>query len=267
MAGAPDRGGGWVMFMRWAELAFLHWPVPVELLRPLVPAPLEIDTFDGEAWVGVVPFRMERTRARLAPRVPTASTFPEINVRTYVRGGGRSGVWFFSLDAASRLAVRGARATLNLPYHHAEMAMAHAPPATPLLTPSSDLPPEPEPAMNFGRSTFGPGGVRFVSRRTGRGAAAEFAGTYRATGDVYRAMPGSLDHWLTERYHLFGQRRGGAVYAMEVRHAPWPLQPGAAVVERNTMAAASGVELPETPPLVHVAGALDVHAWPPERIR
>jgi uncharacterized protein len=99
--------GKWIMFMRWADLAFLHWPVPVETIRPLVAAALTIDTFEGVAWVGVVPFRMERTRAGLAPPVRTASTFPEINVRTYVRGGGRSGVWFFSLDAASRLAVWG----------------------------------------------------------------------------------------------------------------------------------------------------------------
>src|SRR5690349_18551619 len=110
--------------MRWRDLLFAHWPVPVEAVRPLVPAGLEIDTFDGQAWVGVVPFRMEGVAPRFLPSVPGPSAFPELNVRTYVRRGRRAGVWFFSLDAASRVAVEGARLGFHLPYYRAAMSVA-----------------------------------------------------------------------------------------------------------------------------------------------
>ena len=108
--------------MDWVDLLFLHWPVDTAALRPHVPAELELETFDGAAWVGVVPFRMARTRARFAPPVPTARDFPELNVRTYVRRRGEGGVWFFSLDAASRMAVEVARRWFGLPYFRARMA-------------------------------------------------------------------------------------------------------------------------------------------------
>lgn len=223
------------MFMRWTELAFLHWRVPPEVLRPLVPSSLELDTFDGSGWLGIVPFRMEGTRIRAAPGIPTATDFFEVNVRTYVRGAGRSGVWFMSLDAASRLAVWGARLGLNLPYHHATIDVT-----------ANDV------------------GVRYASRRVGRGPAAQLEVTYGPKGKVYRAAPGSLDHWLTERYCLFGQRRSGAVYYIDVHHAPWPLQPGRAIISSSTLAEAAGLDLPETQPeVVHYSRSLDVLAWPP----
>lgn len=221
--------------MRWSDLAFLHWPVPAEVLCRLIPRQLTLDTFQGTGWLGVVPFRMEDTRYRWGPRIPTATTFPEVNVRTYVRGAGRTGVWFLSLDAASRLAVRGARWMLNLPYHHASMQ------------------------MQLGRDE-----VRYSSRRTGRDhPAAEFEAAYGATGAVFQTAAGTLEHWLTERYCLFGQHRSGAVYYLDVHHLPWPLQPGATRVERNTLALAGGVPLPDTAPIVHTARSIDVWAWLP----
>lgn len=219
--------------MRWSDLAFLHWPVTADALRPLIPRELTLDIFDGTAWLGVVPFQMQKTRYRWAPRIPTATDFHEVNVRTYVHSGDRAGVWFLSLDAASRLAVWGARSMLNLPYHHATMQMQ-----------------------------LSPNEVRYTSRRTGR-PAAEFQAAYRATGEIFHAEPGTLEHWLTERYCLFGQQRSGLVYYLDVHHLPWPLQQGAATLERNTLAEASGVQLPDRAPLVHVAKTLDVWAWPP----
>ncbi|CAN5694477.1 DUF2071 domain-containing protein [soil metagenome] len=231
--------------MRWTDLAFLHWPVPAALLRPLVPAELELDTFEGDAWLGIVPFRMEGTRARPAPPIPTATNFPELNVRTYVRagrrGGGRAGVWFFSLDAASRLAVLGARLSVNLPYFRAAMNM------------TGDL----------------EEGVHFTSRRHGDrgGEQADFRGSYRARGAVFETAPGSLEHWLTERYCLFGRFRSGAVYFMDVHHLPWPLREGRVDLELNSMAEAAGIPLhPDTRPLVHVAGSLDVRGWLPGKL-
>src|SRR5262249_24967365 len=118
-----DAGmASWSVFMRWHQLLFMHWPVGVDRLRPLIPPGLELDTFEGEAWLGVVPFRMSGIRHRLMPPVPGTSAFPELNVRTYVRQGGRSGVWFFSLDAANWMAVRTARTLFHLPYFNARMS-------------------------------------------------------------------------------------------------------------------------------------------------
>ena len=223
----------WVGRMRWCDLAFLHWPVAPDVVRPLVPSELRIDTYDGQAWVGVVPFRMDGVRLRGVPPIPTTYAFPEINVRTYVRGGARAGVWFFSLDATSRLAVRGARLLYNLPYYDAEIA----------ITPGADV-------------------VHYDSRRVHRDAPnAEFRGHYRAISDVYQAMPGTLDHFLVERYCMFisDERRGLGV--LDIDHPPWPLQHGTADIARNTMAQAAGIVLPRGKPIVHFARALEVHAW------
>jgi uncharacterized protein YqjF (DUF2071 family) len=232
--------------MRWCDLAFLHWPVSAAVLRPLVPEGLQIDTYEGHAWVGVVPFRMEGVRLRGAPPVPTTHAFPELNVRTYVRAAGRAGVWFFSLDAASRLAVRGARFLYNLPYYDAEMAIART---RPTASSSSD------------------DWIAYDSRRVHRDApAAEFRARYGATGDVYEPQPGSLDHFLVERYCLFMFEESRGLGILDIDHHPWPLQPGGAEIAVNTMAAAAGIELPPIPPLVHFARALDVRAWLSHRV-
>src|SRR3954471_3105776 len=116
-------GAPWVMRMRWVDLLFAHWPMPVEALRPLVPPMLEIETFDRTAWLGIVPFRMEDVAPRFLPAPPVAGRFPELNVRTYVRHRGRRGVWLLSVDAANRLAVEGARLGFHLPYMHARMSV------------------------------------------------------------------------------------------------------------------------------------------------
>src|ERR671939_467164 len=118
----PLPKGAWVLRMRWLDLLFMHWPVPETSLRSLVPPALKLDTFDGSAWLGITPFRMERARPRFLPTVPWLSSFPELNVRTYVTAEGKPGIWFFSLDAHNPVAVRLARATFGLPYLDAEMS-------------------------------------------------------------------------------------------------------------------------------------------------
>src|SRR5215210_3215140 len=118
----PVPSGPWVLGMGWRDLLFMHWPVEVDALRSLVPPALSIDTFEGSAWLGVVPFDMTGVRPRFLPAVPGLSHFPEINLRTYVTAEGRPGIWFFSLDAHNRVAVRLARATFHLPYFDAEMS-------------------------------------------------------------------------------------------------------------------------------------------------
>jgi hypothetical protein len=226
------------MRMRWRDLLFAHWKVPVEALRPLVPPQLEIDTFASQAWLGVVPFRMEDVAPRFLPAPPGPGAFPELNVRTYVRHGRRAGVWFLSLDAASRLAVEGARLAFHLPYYRATMS-----------------------------SETEAGWVEYRSERNdARGPAATFAGRYRPIGPAEPAPAGSLAEFLTDRRGLFAADRDGRLSWTAIRHAPWPLQPAEAEIERNTMAAVHGIELPAEPPLLHFAGRLDVRAWWPRPI-
>jgi uncharacterized protein YqjF (DUF2071 family) len=220
--------------MRWHDLAFLHWPVGADGLRALVPSLLDLDLFEGQAWVGITPFRMSGVRPRWLPSMPGVSAFPELNVRTYVSAGGQPGVWFFSLDAGSSVAVRIARVTFGLPYYRARMALRSA-----------------------GEH------VQYESVRTHRGAPpAAFLARYGPTGDPARSRPGSLDLWLTERYCLYAVDSAGTVYRGEIEHEPWPLQAAHAEIEANTMATAARITLPSLPPRVHFARRLDVVAWP-----
>lgn len=225
----------WVMHQRWTNLLFAHWRVAPDALRPLLPSSLTLDTFQGEAWVGVIPFHMSNVRPRGIPPLPWVSSFHELNVRTYVRLGGRAGVWFFSLDASNPLAVRAARAAVHLPYYDARMGMKVAP----------------------------DGSVAYHSERTHRGAPpAVFDATYRPEGEAHRAAPGTLEHFLVERYELFSTSRRGLLH-VTIAHQPWPLQRASARIERSTMAAAAGIALTGHPAHLHFAARVDVRTWPP----
>jgi uncharacterized protein len=222
----------WMMAMRWEHLLFAHWPVQVEDLRPHVPEELEVETFDGSAWIGITPFQMTATRPRLVPSA-LGLRFPELNVRTYVRSGERPGIWFFSLDAASRLAVRAARVGFFLPYFDARMSLAVRGEA-----------------------------VEFNSHRIEGGASeADLKVTYRPIGDVFHSSPGTLEHFLTERYVLFSMKRD-RLFAGDIHHVPWPLQPAEADIHLNTMTAQLGLSLPDREPILHFSRRLEVVAWP-----
>jgi uncharacterized protein YqjF (DUF2071 family) len=221
--------------MTWENLIFAHWPLEPAALRPLIPPVLDMEAFDGAAWLGIVPFRMRNVGFRRGPRVPWLSAFAELNVRTYVRAGDRPGVFFFSLDAANPVAVAVARRWYHLPYFNARMAVA----------------------------TVGDW-IDYRSVRRHRGfPSGEFRGRYRATRPVYHAEPGTLEHWLTERYCSYAVDARGRARRGEIQHAPWPLQPAEAEIAVNTVADAHGIVLPEITPLLHVARSLDVLAWQP----
>ena len=229
----------WVMRMRWTDLLFAHWPIDPDQLRPMLPDDLELDTFDGRAYLGIVPFLMEDVGVRGLPAPPLAGRFPELNVRTYVRQGRLSGVWFLSLDAASRIAVEGARTFFHLPYFRAEM----------------------------GITRDARGVVEYHSnRRDPRGPAASLDIRYRPTGPIERAAPGSLEAWLTDRPRLFASEQDGRLRRTEVRHAPWPLQPATAAISVESMAAAAGIHLPDEPPHLRYSARLDVVAWWPRPV-
>jgi uncharacterized protein YqjF (DUF2071 family) len=227
----PDRA--WHMTMSWLDLLFAHWSVPPDTLRALLPANLELDICEGRAWVGVVPFRMENVGPRGLNWLPGVSAFPELNVRTYVIHEGKPGVWFFSLDAANKLAVRAARVGFHLPYFDAKM-----------------------------RCVEREGWIEYRSDRRHRGVAGgTFAGRYRPTGDIYRSSPGTTEHWLTERYCLYAVDRRGAIRRSEIHHQPWPLQPAEAQIETCTVADAWGIRLTGAPELLHFVRRLDVIGW------
>jgi uncharacterized protein len=228
----PPPDGPWVMAQTWEDLLFAHWPVEPATLRRVVPPELPVDRFDGTAWIGVTPFQVRALRPRGLPPPPVASRFPEVNVRTYATLDGRPGIGFFSLDAASRFAVAGARRLYLLPYFHARMTIARDGPQ-----------------------------IRYSSRRDDpRSALAELAIEYGPIGAAFQARPGSLEYFLTERYCLYAQDAGRLKRA-EIHHEPWPLQPAEAEIEENTMPP-SGIELLDEAPLLHFSARQDVVIWP-----
>lgn len=227
----------WVLRMRWLDLLFAHWPVDAEQLRALLPEGLELDLFKGEVWLGIVPFTMADVAPRGVPALGRFSRFPEINVRTYVRHGDLPGIFFLSLDAASRPTVEGARRVVHLPYFRARMSSERI-----------------------------AGEIAYRTERIDRrGPPAAFEASYRPTGPVEPAVPGSLGAWLTGRKRLFSADRRGRIWRTEIDHEPWPLQPAEADVTLETMAAAHGLVLPDRAPHLRFAARLDVRAWPPSR--
>jgi uncharacterized protein YqjF (DUF2071 family) len=205
---------------KWRSLLFVHWEVRPEALRPLVPDALAIDTFEGRAYVGLVAFGMREVRpSRFLPALPTAANFEETNVRTYVHAAGRDpGVWFFSLDASSALAVLGARAFYHLPYWHARMAM------------ESD----------------GDGRTRYRSdRHWEEGSPASLDVRYERGEELAPVAPGSLEHFLVERYLLYAVTARGALLCGQVHHRPYPLRRARVIEMSESLVAAAGVVRPQ----------------------
>lgn len=312
----------WIMAQTWTDVLFAHWPVAAGRLRPLVPEALLLEEFDGFAWVGIVPFQLTGLRLRGLPALPSASRFRELNVRTYVRLAPKSdagaaprsddastrkparpGVYFFSLDAASRLAVWGARTFFRLPYHYAHMSIRsegewvqfesrradETEPTSETRPRSADL--SRQASAGEGKSAGGVDSDREAKSGTETGSESEAksgsparSGTetkgedetraqggsgaalrvrYRPTGEVFRAEPGTLDHFLIERYCLYTVLRAGRVLRVDIHHHPWPLQRAEAEFQENTIARASRIELPDRPPVLHYARRQNTVNWPP----
>src|ERR1700756_32726 len=198
----PLPSGPWIMAQSWHDLLFAHWPVDAAMLRPHIPAKLEIDTFDGRAWLGIVPFSMSGVRLRWTPPLPGLSAFPEFNVRTDVTAQREAGGW-----------------------------------------------------------------IEYRSDRCHPGApGSEFQGRYRGAGEFFEAQPGTLAHFLTERYCLYSATSKGRIYRGEIHHPPWLLQAAEAQITKNSMAEAAGLILHAEPPLLHFAKRQDMVAWAPDRI-
>ena len=227
----PLPARSWLLAQTWEQLLFAHWRVPVERLREHLPSELAVDTHEGEAWLGVTPFRVANLRFRGLPPLPYLSSFLELNCRTYVtHGGERPGIWFFSLDASSRLAVEAARRLYKLPYFEARL---------------EGLP-------------------RSRCSRSGAERPHVWEATYGPSGPAFNAEPGSLEHFLTERYCLYTTDETGALQRGEIHHPPWPLRPAEGQIELNTMPPDGLV--PAGEPLLHYAERQDVLIWELEAV-
>ncbi|HWK11158.1 MAG TPA: DUF2071 domain-containing protein [Vicinamibacterales bacterium] len=228
----PMPEAPWVMTQTWHDLLFAHWRVDAQALRRIVPPSFPIDTFDGAAWIGVVPFRMTNVGPRFMPSLPLASAFPELNVRTYVRVGDKPGVYFFSLAAASSAAVAAARSLLRLPYYTARISVDR------------------ESVIDYSsRRIWGPAATLRVS--------------YSSEGQPSPPAAGSLEYFLTERYCLYAIDHFRRPYRLEIHHLPWLLQRAHAEFAANTMTLPIGIDL-DGPPLLHFSKRQDMVCWMPK---
>jgi len=226
----------WAIRQDWVQLSFLHWDMEPSSLQSLIPAPLELDLFEGKAYLGLVPFLMDTVRPRFLPCVPGISRFPELNIRTYVRYNNIPGVLFFSLDAASRIAVWFGRKGFHVPYFFASMSI-----------------------KKDGDTTH------YTSVRHGQTAGENrFRGSITTREETYYSTEGSLEHWLTERYCFYAAHPNGRMMRCDVAHKPWPLKKAVAEIEENTLVQSFGIENHQDPPLVHESAGVQVLGWRPE---
>jgi uncharacterized protein YqjF (DUF2071 family) len=228
-----------IMHPDWGKLLFMHWRMDEKALRPLIPERLTIDTFDGSAWIGVTPFTMWDIRALppLLPPVPGLSSMHELNVRTYVHLDKVPGVWFFSLDANSAVAVLTARTFFHLPYFNAEMSLEEE-----------------------GKT------IIYSSTRTQRDAPeAELDATWKIGDTLPYSHPGSLEFFLTERYCLYSAHKE-KLYRARIFHEPWPLQKASLSSLDSTMIESHGLPTPKGEPLLHYSEEVNVDIWPLEEV-
>lgn len=228
----PMSKAPYVMSQVWRNLLFAHWRVASDELQKLIPAPLEVDTFDGSAWIGVVPFRMCEIRGRM---MPFQIDFLELNVRTYVKFGERRGVYFFSLDADHAPSVWGARTLYGLPYFRAQMTYENK-----------------------------AGVIDYSSRRLGRGMPALFEAQYEPIGPAEYAQPDTLPNFLTERYCLM-IAQNGKVLRTDIHHAPWHLAPAKVSLKTNSMTAPLGLDIARAPDSVLYSEEMRMVNWLPLR--
>lgn len=224
----PLPGKPWIMKQVWHDLLFAHWSVSPEAILADIPQGLELDTFDGQAWLGVVPFYMSGVTPRGCPAIHRLCDFPELNLRTYVRRGGKPGVWFYSLDVTNGFAAWIARRFFHLPYQKAQMQVQRQGPW-----------------------------VEYHSWCGGR----ELVARYRGLPEKV-SREDTFAHWCTERYCLYCSDEKGGLYRGEIQHPEWPLQKAEWKVSKNTFL--NRFPLSQVEPVLHFSSRLDVVVYPLE---
>ncbi|MFC5529737.1 YqjF family protein [Cohnella yongneupensis] len=226
----------WRMKQTWNRLLFASWPIEPEAIKPFLPNKLRLDTYEGRAWVSIVPFDITGIRMRYLPPIPLTTAFAELNVRTYVTLDDKPGIYLFSLDATNLLAVLGARTLYHLPYYWADIDVIQ----------EEDR-------------------IRYISERRNAGGFV-FRGTYKPVSPAFRAQQGTLDYWLAERYCLYATRKND-VYRCDILHEPWALHYAEARIYENTMVDGIGFKLPDEEPLLHYSERQEVVMWGLEKLR
>ncbi|MCQ6278424.1 YqjF family protein [Bacillus sp. EB600] len=235
----PLPSKNWILRQTWNDLLFVHYPIPVELLRPHIPGSLQIDTFDGTAWLGVVVFVMEGIYFRGLAAVSLTPKFTEINVRTYVHCNGKPGVYFMSLDVGNLASLLIAKKWYRLPYQPAQISI-----------------------QKEGESFY------CQSLRKGKmKIPIAFEGKYVPLSEVYLPEKGTVDHWLTERYCFFSTNKRGSVFCGEIHHRPWPLQKVKAEIVRNTLFTPFQVDVEEEKTITHFSMGVEAFFWNIKRIK
>ena len=222
----------WTMKQTWSDLLFAHYPIEYDSLRKLVPEALHLDSYNGRYWIGVVPFRMSGVRLRGLPAIPGTAQFPELNVRTYITLGGKPGVYFFSLDAANLLAVKGARTLYYLPYWVADMNMKNS------------------------ETT-----ITFQSKRLANHEI-ELACSYRPISEPFQVEKGSFEEWMVERYCFYTLNGSGIPLRCDILHEPWTLQNAEVEFTANSILSKQGIDVDSNHPICHFAKRMEVRAWP-----
>lgn len=236
----PMPAGPWLQEQHWNNVLFVHWPTPHERIQPFIPEGLELETYDGSAWLGIVALRLSGVHLRNLPSVPFASEFLQLNLRTYVRAEDKPGIYLFSADVSNPLVVTAARQLFFAPCWNAEMSY------------SADA------ELNLFSST----------RDDPNAPTATFSASYGPISPMYNAEPGTLDHWLIERYCVYTADPSGQLFRSEAHHFPWPLQRAEALIGANTLTLPQGVELGEMDPLLcHYAHGLQALMWGIERVQ
>ncbi len=230
----PDRP--FALSQEWRHLTFMHWEVDVEKLQPHIPEGLEIDLFEGKAYVGTIPFLMKNVRPRLLPAVPGISTFPEFNIRTYVVKNGKPGVLFLTLDAQSRITCYHAPRKYGLPYRYAKCNIS-----------TKD------------------GIYKWNSKRKSDGAV--LSGECRPKGDLMQAEKGSLEEFLFERYSLYTNHRN-KIHMAYTQHNPWQYKEGEVEITDNSLTESYdlGIDVLK-PEYVHISDGVHVHTWPIQALK
>ncbi len=228
----------WIMFQGWRNLLFYSWPVAPPTLARLLPPGLTVDEYQGSGWVTLVPFLMKGLHLRWLPPIPGTSTFPEVNLRAYVRAGGEPGVYFFSIDAASWLGALAARLVFHLPYSRARIQL-----------------------QDEG------GGFRIASSRRLHGGSppADLVAAWRPRGELRHPAPGSLEHFLLERYASFAPGPPGYLYRGPIRHSDWRVQDADAEMSVSTVVTAAGLAPPRDA-VCHYSPGVDTNVCPIQRI-
>ncbi len=233
----PIPRSPWVMEQVWNDVLFLHWPVPAEVMEKHIPFQLKLDTFNGTAWIGIVPFWISKMRVRGLPPMPFMNSMDELNVRTYVEYEGRKGVYFFSLDANNPLAVTGARMLYFLPYMNAKMSVSNS-----------------------------EGKVIYESmRKSGHSGTGNFLASYKPISPAYNSESGTLDEWLTERYCLW-VTKGDKVFRGDIHHTKWQLHEASCNIRQNSMASFLPREYFKGDPILHYSPQKHAYFWPLKRV-